>query len=34
MAFIHGKSSQVLHGAYNLGAFLNDASASADVEVS
>jgi hypothetical protein len=33
MAFIHGKSSQVLHGAYNLGAFLNDASASADVEV-
>jgi hypothetical protein len=33
MAFIHGKSSQVLHGAHNLGAFLNDASASADVEV-
>lgn len=33
MAFIHGKSAQVLHGAYNLSSFLNDASASADVEV-
>ena len=33
MAFIHGKSAQILHGAYNLSSFLNDASASADVEV-
>lgn len=33
MAFIHGKSAQVLHGEHNLSSFLNDASASADVEV-
>lgn len=33
MAFIHGKSAQILHGAFNLSSFLNDASASADVEV-
>ena len=33
MAFIHGKSSQVLHGAHDLTAFLNDASVSADAEV-
>lgn len=34
MAFIHGKSAQVVHGAFDLSAFLNDASASNDVEVS
>ncbi len=32
MAFIHGKSSQIIHGIYDLSTFLNDASASADVE--
>lgn len=32
MAFIHGKSSQVIHGIYDLSSYLNDASASADVE--
>lgn len=32
MAFIHGKSSQVIHGIYDLSPYLNDASASADVE--
>lgn len=33
MAFIHGKSASVIHGAFDLSAFLNDASASNDVEV-
>ena len=32
MAFIHGKDSQVIHGIYDLSPYLNDASASADVE--
>jgi len=33
MAFIHGKSSQVIHGVNDLSSFLNDASVSADAEV-
>ena len=32
MAFIHGKSAQVLHGAYDLTSFLNEATASQEVE--
>lgn len=32
MAFIHGKDTQVIHGAYALTAFLNDGSVSSDVE--
>lgn len=32
MSFIHGKSAAVLHGAYNLSSYLNDASVSQDVE--
>ena len=34
MAFIHGKSAQVLHGAHDLTSFLNEASASQEVETS
>lgn len=32
MAFIHGKGAAVLHGVYDLSAFLNNASASGSVE--
>jgi hypothetical protein len=32
MAFIHGKSAQVLHGAHDLTSFLNEATASQEVE--
>lgn len=32
MAFIHGKGTQVLHGAFSLTEFLNDGSVSSDVE--
>jgi hypothetical protein len=32
MAFIHGKSAQVLHGAYDLTSYLNEATASQEVE--
>ena len=32
MAFIHGKGASVLHGAYDLSAFLNDGSISNSVE--
>jgi len=32
MAFLHGKSTTVLHGVYDLSAFLNDATVSAQVE--
>lgn len=32
MAFIHGKNAAVLHGAYNLSAYLNDGSVSQDAE--
>jgi len=33
MAFIHGKTTQVLHGAFDLSAFLNEATASEEAEV-
>ena len=33
MAFIHGKTSQVIHGVNDLSSYLNDASVSADAEV-
>lgn len=32
MAFIHGKSAALIHGAYNLSSFLNDATVGQDVE--
>jgi len=32
MAFIHGKTAQVLHGVFDLSAFLNEATASQEVE--
>ena len=33
MAFIHGKNTQILHGAYDLSAYFNDASSSQDQEM-
>lgn len=32
MAFLHGKSTSVLHGAYDLSTYLNEASVSHDIE--